>query len=91
MEPNMFGSGLGIVIFLFLIVLAILWFLLPFAVFGIKDRLDNFVTEAKSTNKHLDNLRAEIDELRDSLEAALAQNKAEIDADESPLSSPQSS
>lgn len=36
---EVFG-GLSIILFLFLLVLAILWFLLPFAVFSIKARVE---------------------------------------------------
>ena len=45
MNPEMLTSGVGIVIILFIIVLSILWFLLPFAVFGIKRRLDRMVEQ----------------------------------------------
>lgn len=37
------GGVFSLVVLLFLIVLALLWFLLPFAVFGIKDRLDTMI------------------------------------------------
>ena len=40
---------LGFVIVLFLVVLAILWFCLPFAVFGIKRRLDDLIHESRAT------------------------------------------
>ncbi len=36
---DIFSGGVGLII-IFLFVLGILWFLLPFAVFGIKDRLE---------------------------------------------------
>jgi len=45
MEPQMLTSGVGIVIIIFIIVLSILWFLLPFAVFGIKRRLDKMIEQ----------------------------------------------
>ena len=45
MEPQMLTSGIGIVIIIFIIVLSILWFLLPFAVFGIKRRLDKMIEQ----------------------------------------------
>lgn len=45
MEPQMLTSGLGIVIIIFIGVLSILWFLLPFAVFGIKRRLDLMIDQ----------------------------------------------
>jgi uncharacterized membrane protein len=37
---GMLGGGLGLIVFVFLVVLAILWFCLPFAIFGTKPRLD---------------------------------------------------
>ena len=37
------AAGLTIIFFIFLVLLAILWTLLPFAIFGIKKRLDKQV------------------------------------------------
>ena len=46
------GSGIYLLIAVFLIVLAILWFLLPFAVFGIKDILKDIrYTQGKILNE----------------------------------------
>jgi len=56
------GLGiLGIIIIAFLIVLAILWFLLPFAVFGIKE--------------HLDRQRAELNMLREDVKTLVKLQK----------------
>jgi hypothetical protein len=44
---------LSIIALLFLLVLAVLWFLLPFAVFGVKDYLADLVKEQKKTNELL--------------------------------------
>ncbi len=49
----LFSGIFGIVIFLFLLVLAILWFILPFAIFGIKPKLDMILQELDKTNKLL--------------------------------------
>ena len=49
----MFGGIFGLVIFLFLLVLAILWFILPFAIFGIKPKLDKILEELDKTNRLL--------------------------------------
>jgi len=38
------------------LLLAILWFVLPFAIFGIKPRLDEIVDELRRTNALLKNL-----------------------------------
>lgn len=45
MEPQMLTGGLRIAVVLFIVILAILWFLLPFAVFGIKKRLDKIIDQ----------------------------------------------
>jgi hypothetical protein len=44
-----------LVLIIFLIILAILWFLLPFAVFGAKDLLRELIKEQKITNELLAN------------------------------------
>lgn len=49
-------GGLGVFWVLFLVILALLWFILPFAVFGIKDRLDKLIKEQATTNKLLTKL-----------------------------------
>lgn len=54
------GSLIVAIIIAFLIVLAILWFLLPFAVFGTKAKLDDLKTELESTNKNLQLILAEL-------------------------------
>lgn len=53
-------SNVGVVellMVLFLVVLAIPWFLLPFAVFGTKSKLDELISEARQTNAELEKLR----------------------------------
>ena len=54
MDPDLLSGTLGIVIILFLTVLVILWFLLPFAVFGIKGRLDQIIDQNKQLITLLD-------------------------------------
>jgi hypothetical protein len=39
--------------FLFLFILALLWFLLPFAISGTKDKLGEIIAESKKMNKQL--------------------------------------
>jgi F0F1-type ATP synthase membrane subunit b/b' len=62
------GSGdlstVYVVIGSFLIVLGILWFFLPFAIFGTKDKLNELIAEAKTTNKQLADLKSEIEEFK---------------------------
>ena len=48
--PN-FGASLVVLIWLFAIVLIILWIALPFAVFGIKKRLDSILVELRKLNQ----------------------------------------
>lgn len=46
-------GGIGLFWMVFLIALGVLWFLLPFAVFGIKARLDTQIGEQEKTNQLL--------------------------------------
>lgn len=46
-------GGIGLFWVVFLIALGVLWFLLPFAVFGIKARLDTQIVEQERTNQLL--------------------------------------
>ncbi len=45
------GAGVVALIWLFGVVLAILWIALPFAVFGIKKRLDAILVELRRLNR----------------------------------------
>ncbi len=56
---NAFG-GLGIFVVLFLLFLSVLWFLLPFAIFGTKAKLDAIIAENMRTNELLKSLVSEI-------------------------------
>ena len=51
------SSGLGIVVFALLLLLALLWFLLPLAIFGLKGRLKYLIEENTKTNRILTELR----------------------------------
>lgn len=46
-------AGLGFIVVVFLIILAILWFFLPFAIFGTKDLIEQQIKESKETNSLL--------------------------------------
>src|SRR5262245_35694766 len=48
---ELLSGGLGIVVVLFLLVIAVLWFFLPFAVFGIKDELRKQHAELQALHK----------------------------------------
>ena len=52
-------AGLGVVATLFLFVLAILWFLLPFAVFGTKPLLGKMLAELQMLNKTMKEISAQ--------------------------------
>ncbi len=45
---QIFSGVIGLIVILFLVVLAVLWCVLPFAVFGIKDRLDKLIKEMQA-------------------------------------------
>lgn len=47
MGTEIAGGILGIIVIVFLVVLAILWIILPFAIFGIKSRMDTILQSTK--------------------------------------------
>ena len=53
-------GGLYIFVVLFFFVLAVLWFLLPFAIFGTKDKLNLLILETQRTNEILKEMREKI-------------------------------
>lgn len=57
MGPTSTLTLIGIV---FLVVLAILWFLLPFAIFGTKPKLDELLQETKRANDLLCKISSDI-------------------------------
>lgn len=62
-DPAFWGGGLGILVVLFLFVLAILWFCLPFAVFGIKGHLHYIAQLLKQQNDNIASLRVDLERL----------------------------
>ncbi len=60
-------GGLSILWILFLLVLGILWFLLPFAIFGTKDRLRDLIEENRRSNQELAAIRKQLAELQQTL------------------------
>lgn len=50
---SLFAGAVGLLVVAFLLVLALLWFLLPFAVFGIKDLLQELIRETRATRELL--------------------------------------
>ena len=57
-------GSLGALWILFLLVLGILWFLLPFAIFGTKDRLRDLIEENRQSNQELAAIRKQLAELQ---------------------------
>lgn len=55
MQQDMLSGTFGIVVIIFSIVLFLLWFFLPFAVFGIKGRLDQLIQQNKQLISLLQN------------------------------------
>lgn len=56
LDPQITGTMMALAM-VFLIVLAIAWLLLPFAMFGLKPRLDKLTEEARRTNRLLEGMR----------------------------------
>lgn len=57
MIDPMIGGTVGAILIAFLVVLAIAWFLLPFAMFGLKPRIDELTKETRKTNALLEQIR----------------------------------
>lgn len=57
---SLLSGGFGLIVMLFLVILAILWFLLPFAIFGTKDKLSELIETTKETNRQLNRLTEEV-------------------------------
>ncbi len=74
-NAEFFGSTLGLIFMIFMLIVGILWFLMPFAVFGIKARLDEHLKEVKQTNRLLTQIA----------EASKAKTARAPAADEDPL------
>ncbi len=59
------GFGLfGLAVAISLIVLAVLWFVLPFAVFGTKQRLDRLISSTNALGESLGGIHYELRALR---------------------------
>lgn len=55
--------GIYVLVVIFGVITVILWFILPFAVFGIKDKMDELIAEQKRTNDLLRSEESEIGKL----------------------------
>ena len=61
LDSAFFSSTFGMAVLLFGLILAILWCFLPFAIFGIKDKLSAILEESRNNTAHL---KVVIEELR---------------------------
>ena len=61
---GIFAGTFGLIFIIFLVVAAVLWFLLPFAIFGIKTRLDTMIENSDKTIALIESLNQEIRDLR---------------------------
>ena len=77
---DLLGGGFGIVIILFLFVLALLWFLLPFAIFGTKDKLAAIIAESRKTNAELARIASELAATRAELASQRSQRPTASEA-----------
>lgn len=68
---GLMSGGVGLVVALFLFVLAMLWFLLPFAIFGTKDKLAEIIAESKKANAELARIAAELAATRTAMASRL--------------------
>ena len=55
-----FFSGIGLIFTILGLIIAVLWSLLPFAVFGIKQRLDKIIEELEKLNLKTATLEKEV-------------------------------
>jgi hypothetical protein len=68
MEPFITGIGfIPIFFILFGIVLTILWMMLPFSIFGIKNRLDFLINKLEKLNVKISKIEKEIGDISDYL------------------------
>jgi len=65
MEQDLFSGTLGLIIAFVMLMAVILWFFLPFAVFGTKPKIDELIQINKKTNVLLESINTEIIELRE--------------------------
>lgn len=55
---ELFGDFIGVLTFVAIAVFAGIWFFVPFAIFGTKERLDDLIDAVDETNKHLADIKA---------------------------------
>lgn len=55
-------STVALVFYVFLFVMAVVWFFLPFAIFGIKDRLDKLLAKVDANTRAVESLARAIEQ-----------------------------
>lgn len=70
---------IGVLGFLAAAVLAGVWFFVPFAIFGAKNRLDDLIDAVEETNQHLADIKAVL--TRDAADPATPDKPADSDID----------
>ena len=55
-------SAMGLALIVFLALVGTLWVLLPFAVFGLKPRIDSMLTEQRAANRILERIADRLDQ-----------------------------
>lgn len=55
-------STVALVFYVFLFVMAVVWFFLPFAIFGIKDRLDKLLAKVDANTRAVETLARAIEQ-----------------------------
>ena len=66
-------GGFAIFVYIFLLIVAILWFFLPFAIFGLKSRLDALIASSNKTNAYLKAIRKDLKSLQEDEEDSSSQ------------------
>jgi hypothetical protein len=65
----------GLLAILFFLALSILWFMLPFAIFGTKKKLDEIINERQKTNKWFEELVAKNQKMNSRLSEIMSESK----------------
>lgn len=70
------GDLVGMLAFAAIAILAVVWFFVPFAIFGTKARLDDLIDAVEESNKHLGDIKAIL--TRDSIDKVAPQQDPDI-------------
>ncbi|MEN8250118.1 MAG: hypothetical protein ABFS32_14390 [Bacteroidota bacterium] len=75
---SFFGSTFGILVILFITLIVILWTLLPFAIFGIKGKLDELISINRLIHDEMVNLNKDVSSLAEDQSASPVENIATL-------------